>query len=156
MRSALCCHNNKTRAPIANRANSSQLEGAPYHSPKLHSGPCSSVGMRRGTDRHTDRRSLLIYISLRLRLPHAKCNYGKRPNIVNSAKRDHNAFTLSHTHAHTHARVQLICGDVIECLIHYPLVHFDCWRWHRDVLRLLGLQRRHSAGSHSDISCCAL
>jgi len=27
--SALCCHNNKTRAPIANRANSSQLEGAP-------------------------------------------------------------------------------------------------------------------------------
>ena len=27
--------------------------GHPYHSPKLHLGPCSSVGMRRGTDRHT-------------------------------------------------------------------------------------------------------
>jgi len=28
--------------------------GHPYHSPKLHPGPCSSVGMQRGTDRHTD------------------------------------------------------------------------------------------------------
>ena len=27
-----------------------------YHSPKLHPGPCSSVGMRRGADRHTDGR----------------------------------------------------------------------------------------------------
>jgi len=30
-------------------------EGIPYHSPKLHPGPCSSVGMRRGTDRQTHR-----------------------------------------------------------------------------------------------------
>jgi len=44
--SALCCHSNKTRAPIANLPNSAQLEGTPYHSPKLRLGPCSSVGMR--------------------------------------------------------------------------------------------------------------
>jgi len=44
------------RALIANAANSAQVEGTPYHSPKLHPGPCSSVGMRRGTDRHTDGR----------------------------------------------------------------------------------------------------
>jgi len=30
--------------------------GTPYHSSKLHPGPCSSVGMRRRTDRHTDAR----------------------------------------------------------------------------------------------------
>jgi len=31
--SALCCHSNETRAPIANPANSAQLQGTPYHSP---------------------------------------------------------------------------------------------------------------------------
>jgi len=34
-----------------------QTYGTPYHSPKLHPGPCSSVGMRRGTDRQTDRQT---------------------------------------------------------------------------------------------------
>jgi len=38
-------------APIANPPNTAQLEGTLYQSPKLHPGPCSSVGMRRGTDR---------------------------------------------------------------------------------------------------------
>jgi len=32
-RSALCCHRNETRAPIANPPNSAQLEGTRYHSP---------------------------------------------------------------------------------------------------------------------------
>jgi len=53
---------------IANRPNSAQLEGTPYHSSKLHPGPCSSVGMRWGTDRQTHRRARPIYISPRLRL----------------------------------------------------------------------------------------
>jgi len=34
--------------------NTKQLEGTPYHCPKLHLGPCSSVDMRRRTDTHTD------------------------------------------------------------------------------------------------------
>jgi len=55
-RSALCCHSNETRAPIANLPKSAQLEGNPYNSPKLHPGMCSSVGMRRGTDRQTHKR----------------------------------------------------------------------------------------------------
>jgi len=54
---ALCCHSNVTHAPIANLPNSAQLEGTPYHSPKLHPGLCSSVGMRQRTDRHTDRQT---------------------------------------------------------------------------------------------------
>jgi len=33
---------------------SAQLEGTPYHSPKLHPGPRSSVGTWWGTDRHAD------------------------------------------------------------------------------------------------------
>jgi len=49
----LCCHSNATRAPIANLPNSTQL-GIPYHCPKLHPGPCDSVGMRRRTDTQTD------------------------------------------------------------------------------------------------------
>jgi len=54
--SVLCCHSNETRAPIANPPNSAQLGGTPYHSPKLHPGQCSSVGMLWWTDRQTHRR----------------------------------------------------------------------------------------------------
>jgi len=42
-------------APIVNPPNSAQLRGIPHHSPKLHPGPCSTVGMRPRT-RHTDAR----------------------------------------------------------------------------------------------------
>ena len=52
-RLALGCHSNETRAPIANPPNRAQLQGTTYHCPKLHPGPCSSVGMQWGTDRHT-------------------------------------------------------------------------------------------------------
>ena len=59
-RSPLCCNSNETRAPIASPLNSAQLGGTPalpfLQLPKLHPGPCSSAGMRRGTDRHTDGR----------------------------------------------------------------------------------------------------
>jgi len=53
---ALCCHSNATRVPLANPPNSAQLGGSLYHTPKLHLGPCSSVGVRPRTDRHTDAR----------------------------------------------------------------------------------------------------
>jgi len=52
----LCCHSNATRAPIANLPNSAQLGGSLYHDPKLHPGPCSSVGVWPRTDTHTDNR----------------------------------------------------------------------------------------------------
>jgi len=55
-RSVLSCHSNETHAPIANPPNSAQLGGTPYHSPKLHPGPCSSVGMRQATDTQIHRR----------------------------------------------------------------------------------------------------
>ena len=56
-RSALWCHSNESRAQTANPPNSAQLDSTPYHTPMLHPGPCSSVEMRRGTDRHTDARN---------------------------------------------------------------------------------------------------
>jgi len=64
----LCCYSNEIRAPIANPPNSAQLPGTPYHSSKLHPGPCTacSVGVMRGTDRH--RRPWPLYISHRIRL----------------------------------------------------------------------------------------
>jgi len=54
--SALCCHTNETRASIANPSNSAQLGGGTrYTIPPsyIRVRPCSSTGMRRGTDRHT-------------------------------------------------------------------------------------------------------
>jgi len=67
---ALCCHSNATRAPIANPPNSAQLGGSLYHAPKLHPGPCSSVGIWPWTDRQTDthRHAWPQYILRRLRL----------------------------------------------------------------------------------------
>jgi len=51
--SALCCHSNETRAPVAHPPNSAQL-GAPRTIPaKLHPCLCSTVGMRQGTDTQT-------------------------------------------------------------------------------------------------------
>ena len=61
-RVVLCCHSNATRAPITNPPNSAQLGGIPYHSPKLHPGPCSSVGVRPRTDRQTDRETCVTTI----------------------------------------------------------------------------------------------
>jgi len=70
-RSALCSHSNAPRAAIANPPNSARLGSTLYHYPKLHTLPCSSVGMRRGTDRQTDTQTCVttpLYISRRLRL----------------------------------------------------------------------------------------
>ena len=72
--SALCCHSNETRAPIANLPNSAQLEGTPYHSPKLHLGLCSSVWMWWGMDRQTDTQMTIANIHFASAMPHVKCN----------------------------------------------------------------------------------
>jgi len=76
---ALCCHSNETHAPITNLSNSAQLGGTPYHSSKLHPGPCSSVGVRRGTHTHpkaqTHRQMHVINIHFTSSTTHAKCRY---------------------------------------------------------------------------------
>jgi len=67
-RSALCCHSNETRAPIANPPNSAQLEGIPTIPPNIR---VRAVVWERGegqTDTQTHRRSRPINISPRLRL----------------------------------------------------------------------------------------
>jgi len=53
-----CCHGNATRAPIAKPPNIRATKGhaLSYHSPKLHPGACSSVGMRPRTDTQRDKR----------------------------------------------------------------------------------------------------
>jgi len=60
----------KPIAPIANLPNSVQLDGTPYHSADLHPGPCSSVGMRQGTDTQT----AMTTIHFTSATPHGKCN----------------------------------------------------------------------------------
>jgi len=57
---------NATRALIANPPNNAQLRGIPYHSPKLHAGPCNRVGMRPWADRQKHRCAWPQYISRRL------------------------------------------------------------------------------------------
>jgi len=71
----LCCHSNETCTPIADPPNSAQLEGTPYHSANLRPGPCSSVGMRRWTDRHrhTQTRVTNRPIHFASSTTHAKC-----------------------------------------------------------------------------------
>ena len=66
---ALCCHSNKTCAPIANPPNCAQLQGTPYHSPTYIQ--VSAVVWECGvgqTRRQTHRRPWPIYITPRIRL----------------------------------------------------------------------------------------
>jgi len=69
----VCWHSNETRAPIANPPDRAQLEGTPYYSPKLHPGPYSSVGLWRGTDRHSDTQTAVANIHFASIMPDAKC-----------------------------------------------------------------------------------
>jgi len=69
-------YSNATRAPIANPPDSAQLGGIPYHSPKLHPGPCNSAGMRPRTDTDTRARARtrVTTIHFASSTTHAKCN----------------------------------------------------------------------------------
>ena len=51
-----------------------QAEGTPYHFPKLHPGPCSSAGIRRGTVTQTDTQTRVTNIHFASATPHAKCH----------------------------------------------------------------------------------
>jgi len=85
----LCCHSNETRAPTAIPSNI-QLGGHPYHSSKLHPGPCSSVGMRRGTYSHTHthtQRDARGVTNFALSTTHAKCNYHRHLHQANNNNR---------------------------------------------------------------------
>jgi len=72
----VCCHSNKTSAPIANSPNVAQLEGTRYYFVKLHPGSCSSVRMRRETVRQAGALTAVttIIIHFASATPHAKCN----------------------------------------------------------------------------------
>jgi len=71
-----CCHRNATCASIANPSNSAQPGGMPYHSPKLHPGPCNSVGTRPRTDTqtNTDTQTRVTTIHFSWSTTLAKCN----------------------------------------------------------------------------------
>ena len=62
-------HSNATHAPIANPPNNAQLGGIAYHSPKLHPGPCNSVGRRP----RTVTRTRVTTIHFASSTTHAKC-----------------------------------------------------------------------------------
>jgi len=78
LRFALCCHSNATRAAIVNPPNSAQLGGSLHHAPKLHPGPCSSVGVRPRTDRQTGTQTRVTTIHFASSTTHAKCNNNKQ------------------------------------------------------------------------------
>ena len=72
----LCCHCNETRTPIANPPNSAKLGGTTLTFPKLHVGPWSSVGVRRGTNTQTtDTQTCVTTIHFASSTSHEKCNY---------------------------------------------------------------------------------
>jgi len=73
-RSALCCRSNETRAPSANPHNSAQLDGTPYHSSKLHPGPCKIAWKCGEGQTHTDTQTRVNNIHFASATPHAKCN----------------------------------------------------------------------------------
>jgi len=95
IRFALCCHSNTTRAPNANPPNSAQLGGIPYHSVKLHLGPCNSVDMRPRTDTQTDRQThtqtRVTTIHFASSTTHAKCNHYQQHRCRRHRQHHYNA-----------------------------------------------------------------
>ena len=80
-----------SRSPLllcAPSANPPNVGGTPYHSSKLHPGPCSSVGMRPRTDRQTDARD--HYLSRRLRFTR---------NVTKERKRMSNTIRCESAHS---------------------------------------------------------
>ena len=67
----VCCHSNETVHWLQIRPTVHNYR-APLPFPKLHPGPCSSVGMRRGTDRYIDTQTVVINIHFASATPHAK------------------------------------------------------------------------------------
>ena len=68
---AICCHSNETRVAIANPPNNAQLQCTSYHTLRLHLGPCGSVGIWQGTNRHTD---VCDHYTFASSATYAKCN----------------------------------------------------------------------------------
>jgi len=60
--------------PDCKSAQQCTTRGLLYHAPKLHPGPCSSVGVRPRTDRHTDTQTRVTTIHFGSSTTHAKCN----------------------------------------------------------------------------------
>jgi len=101
----LCCQCNETRVSIANPPNNTQL-GAPYNSPKLHPGPCSSG--HAATDRHTHRSAWPIYISRRLRLTR---------NVVSSSSLSlSSSLLVYYMHYNWHAGSKTLLHQILQLL----------------------------------------
>jgi len=119
----LCCHNNETCAPIPYLPSGAQLEDTPYRSPKLHPGPCSSVGMWQGTDtvRQTHRWAWPLYI-----LRHLQLTWKVTTTTTDVANMDPEQYCLRDVYAyvhvarHTPAPSLILLPLVCDCLMARP------------------------------------
>jgi len=75
----VCCHSNEISEPIANMANSAQLEGTPYHSPSYIQ--VRAVVWECG-EGQTDTQTAVANVHFALAMPHGKCN-NRNINHVN-------------------------------------------------------------------------
>jgi len=113
LRSELCCHSNETHAPIANPPNCAQLEGTPFYSPKLHQGPCSSVGMWWGTDTQTAM-TTIHFVSC---MTHTKCNERNAFVLQSVPHKGSERFKVRETQSHNCCTI--ITLDIILIIISY-------------------------------------
>jgi len=70
------------RNPCTDCKSAQQLGGIPYHSAKLHPGPCYSVGMGPRTDRQTGTQTRVTTIHFASSTTHAKCNDDHNKNVI--------------------------------------------------------------------------
>ena len=62
-----------TTVNVGDRGTGARLGGMPYHSPKLHPGPCNGMGMRPRTDRQIDTQTRVTTTHFASSTTHAKC-----------------------------------------------------------------------------------
>jgi len=115
-RSVLCCQQNLCTDWKSAQYRYCTTRRHPYHSPNLHPGPWSSVGMQWGTHTHTQTAVTTIHFASAM--SHAKCN-----ESISTA------ITWSVTHIHkpllvTECRLRLPTADV--ALLYIPWSGFKC------------------------------
>jgi len=129
-RSALCCHSNETRAPIANTPNSAQLEGTPYHSPSYIRVRAVVWEFGEGQT-YTDTQTAVTNIHFTSARPHATCTKwcfcrsGSRTRAPSIVAQCWNTVYLSNNRHHRHhSRISFINSSSIRKLWLRPVAPY--------------------------------
>ena len=116
-----------------------QLGGSLYHAPKLHQGPCSTVGVRPRTDRHTvarDHNTFCVVYTTHAKCKKFSCIVHTQSDLPSSCRQRFSSSTAS-------------CGDC-RGSVPRPTNRRGCVR---TVCARSSFSRRHRSNASAGFAC---